>query len=349
MRVAIVNDMRLATEALRRVVCSDARHAVVWTAADGEEAVRLCQRDTPDVVLMDLVMPVMNGAEATRRIMLTSPCPVLVVTATVVGNFSLVCEALGHGAYDAVVTPQLGDRPLAEAGAELLQKLTQVDRINRRGGAGGNLATIVASKPGVAQAVPGRAIPLVALGASTGGPTALAAILSAWPKGFPAGILVVQHIGLDFAAQLAQWLGERSKVQVQLAAAGDRPQLGTVMVAGTEDHLVLGPDRALRYTVQPADYPYRPSVDALFDSLAAHWPTPGVAVLLTGIGRDGAAGLLRLRQAGWHTVAQDQATSVVYGMPQAARELGAASVVLPLGAIAGYVSNRIHAQTSSKP
>src|SRR5215204_1550571 len=132
MRVAVVNDLKLAAEALRRVVLSDPRHQVAWVAADGEEAVRRCLEDTPDVVLMDLVMPRMTGAEATRRIMQQSPCAILVVTAGVSKNFDQVCEALGHGAYDAISTPELGDRPPAEAGAELLARLEAVDRINRR-------------------------------------------------------------------------------------------------------------------------------------------------------------------------------------------------------------------------
>src|SRR5436305_14042197 len=123
MRVAIVNDVPLTTEALRRIVLSDPRHQIAWMAADGEEAVRLCQGDRPDVVLMDLVMPRVNGAEATRRIMKESPCAILVVTAGVATNYHLVCEALGHGAYDAVSTPVLGSRSPAEAGAELLGKL----------------------------------------------------------------------------------------------------------------------------------------------------------------------------------------------------------------------------------
>ncbi len=127
MRVAIVNDLRLATEALRRVVGSDPRYTVAWTAADGAEAVRRCEADPPDVILMDLIMPGMNGAEATREIMQRRPCPILVVTATVAGNYGLVCEALGHGAYDAVATPVLGNTPPAEAGADLLAKLARVE------------------------------------------------------------------------------------------------------------------------------------------------------------------------------------------------------------------------------
>ncbi len=132
MRIAIVNDLRIATEALRRVVCSQPGYTVAWTAASGEEAVRQCEKDPPDCVLMDLLMPGMNGAEATRQIMRRSPCPILVVTATVAGNYSLVCEALGYGAFDAVSTPVLGDIPPAQAGAPLLAKLTHVDKIRSR-------------------------------------------------------------------------------------------------------------------------------------------------------------------------------------------------------------------------
>jgi two-component system, chemotaxis family, response regulator WspF len=348
MRVAIVNDLRIATEALRRVVCSDPRHVVAWTAIDGEEAVRKCGQDTPDVILMDLVMPVMNGAEATRLIMQANPCAILVVTATVVGNFALVSEALGSGAYDAICTPQLGGLSAAEAGQELLKKLTLVERINRhRRGDGQNVAPatvrMLATKVDSSSSVP-----LVAIGASTGGPPALNTILSQWPKDFPAGVVIVQHIGVEFAAQLVQWLGERSKLPVRLAIPGDQPQSGTVLVAGTQDHLVMTGRHALVYTPEPVDYPYRPSVDALFDSLAACWPIAGVAVLLTGIGRDGAEGMLRLRKAGWHTIAQDEASSVVYGMPHAASEIGAAAVVLPLEAIARHVYDQLLKRMSSK-
>ena len=267
MRVAIVNDLRIATEALRRVVCSDPRHVVAWTAVDGEEAVRKCGQDTPDVILMDLVMPVMNGAEATRRIMQASPCAVLVVTATVVGNFSLVCEALGNGAYDAVCTPQLGGLAAADAGAELLKKLAMVERINRH--RGGDVQKVVAADavPGAVRSAASAGLPLVAIGASTGGPSALAAILSQWPRDFAAGVIIVQHIGIEFAPELVKWLTERSKLDVRLASAGDRPQPGTVLVAGTLDHLVMTANRSLCYTPQPVDYPYRPSVNALFDSL----------------------------------------------------------------------------------
>jgi chemotaxis response regulator CheB len=340
MRVAIVNDSALATEALRRVVAADPRCAVAWTARDGAEAVRRCAEDRPDVVLMDLLMPVLNGAEATRQIMQRCPCPVLVVTSTVAGNFDLVCQALSHGAYDAVCTPVLGGVAPGRAGAELLAKLERVGRVNRHLGAGATAAAAPAEPP--APAVVERApVPLVALGASTGGPAALEAILARWPATFPAAVVIAQHIAPDFAGSLADWLGRRSRLTVRLAATGDRPRAGEVLIANGAEHLVLTADRTWAYAAEPRECPYQPSVDALFHSLAAHWPWPAMAVLLTGIGRDGAEGLLALRQKGWHTVAQDEATSVVYGMPQAAHRLGAARSVLPLDLIGGHVAERL--------
>jgi chemotaxis response regulator CheB len=341
MRIAIVNDLRIATEALRRVVSSQPGHTVAWTAASGEQAVRQCEEDPPDVVLMDLLMPGMNGAEATRQIMRRCPCPILVVTATVAGNYSLVCEALSHGAFDAVATPVLGDSPPAQAGAALLAKLTHVDKIRSRLQAQAESSAPTAIRPPGRVAGENRQLPVVAIGASTGGPHALQAILSRWPRDFPAAVLVAQHISADFADSLAAWLADGCKLTVRTARDGDRPQAGIVLVAGTDDHLVMRPEGTLVYAREPVDNPFRPSVDVLFESLARHWRRPSVAVLLTGIGRDGAQGLLELRRAGWHTIAQDQRTSVVYGMPHAASQLGAAVEILPMEEIAAAAAQRI--------
>jgi chemotaxis response regulator CheB len=189
--------------------------------------------------------------------------------------------------------------------------------------------------------------PLVALGASTGGPDALARVLAALPKPFPAAVVVVQHIAADFAANLATWLQGRSGLIVRLARDGDALRAGEVLLAGSNDHLVLRRDGKLGYTADPADYPYRPSVDVFFNSLATGWPKPGVAVLLTGMGSDGAMGLARLREAGWDTIAQDQATCVVYGMPKAAAELKAAGTVLPLPQIAAAIGDRLRRATGT--
>jgi chemotaxis response regulator CheB len=312
MRIAIVDDRPLALEAVRRVVAR-AGHEVAWTARDGEEAVRRCAADRPDLLLMDLVMPGVNGAEATHRIMAATPCPVLVVTASVTGNYGLVFEALSAGAVDAINTPVLGADGSLQGGDGLVAKIAAVER---------KLKGVVAPPP-----VSGPT--LVAIGASTGGPAAVADVLGQFPPGLPAAVLIVQHLDAEFVPGLAECLAQRSRFPVRVARAGERPEPGVALIAGRDAHLVLAADGSLAYTPQPADTPFRPSVDVLFRSLAANAARPGVGVLLTGMLRDGAEGLLSLRRAGWLTFAQDEASCVVYGMPDAAAKLGAAVHVLP--------------------
>lgn len=327
MRIAIVNDLALAREVLRKVVLSVPGYAVAWTAEDGLEAVAKAAADPPDVILMDLVMPKLDGVEATRQIMKQSPCPILVVTVSVSANYALACRAMGAGALDAVDTPTLGPGGTVQNAEKLVARLVQLEaEVAGASGVGGS--SVVGAPP--PRLTPADLPPLVLLGASTGGPEALAHVVSALPANFPGAVLISQHIGADFAPGLVQQLATWTRLVVRAAEYGEAPAAGTVYVAASNDHLELGPNGLLRYTPEPRAHPYRPSVDVLFKSAAARCARPGVAALLTGMGSDGASGLLRLRQAGWHTIAQDQATCTVYGMPKAAVEKGAAAEVLPL-------------------
>jgi two-component system, chemotaxis family, response regulator WspF len=328
MRIAIVNDLALAREVLRRLVESVPGYSVAWTAADGAEGVRKASADRPDVILMDLIMPVMDGAEATRRIMESSPCPVLVVTASLGANFGKVYEALGAGGLDAVKTPVLGPDGRVRGGEALLERLARL----ARAGHGAGEVPARGAQPGT-PTTRQAGLPLVAIGASTGGPEAVAQVLRALAPAPPAPVVVVQHIAADFAPGLATWLQGRAGVPVGLAREGSAPGPGQVYLAGRDDHLVLKTDRRFAYTAEPKANPYRPSVDVFFESLGSAWPAGGVAVVLTGMRDDGARGLAGLRKLGWHTIAQDRQTSVVYGMPKAAVERNAAVEVLPLPAI----------------
>lgn len=324
MKIAIANDMPLAIEAMRRVLALSPQHQLVWTAANGEQAVELCLRDRPDLILMDLVMPRMDGVEATRRIMAQSPCAILIVTADVETNAARVFAAMGEGAIDAVDTPLVGSGDLRAGARPLLVKIDAIGRL-----IGSDDATV---RPAGRQ--PAETRRLVAIGASAGGPAALAALLREVPPGFPAGIVIVQHVDARFAAGLANWLGENSALPVRLAREGDRIVPGTVLVAGTDDHLVFKSGDRVGYTPDPAELAYRPSVDVFFESVARFWNGTAVGVLLTGMGSDGAKGLKTLRNLGHWTIAQDQATSAVYGMPKAAVALGAAADILSLQNIA---------------
>jgi two-component system response regulator WspF len=281
----------------------------------------------------------MDGAEATRLIMAQSPCPILLVTATVSGNFALVYKAMGYGGLDAVNTPTLGPGGKLEGGEAILARLAKVDQTRAR--STGPLPACVPERGASPLPDPTRP-PLVILGASTGGPEAVAQVLADLPASLPAAVVVIQHIAASFAPGLVGWLQGRSPLPVRLAVEGEAPAAGQVAVAGTDNHLVLRPTGRFAYTADPTDNPYRPSVD-VFCAAAACWPGSGLAVLLTGMGSDGAHGLARLRRAGWTTIAQDQATSVVYGMPRAAVELGAASQVLSLPAIAPAIRRHLNA------
>lgn len=364
MRIAIVNDLAVACEALRRVVVSDAALSIAWIARDGDEAIASAARDRPDVILMDLIMPRVNGVEATRAIMRASPCPILVVTATVTGNAGLVYEALGAGALDAVNTPTLGAGGSVSGGADLLRRIHLVSRMAQSRVRTNALSTSIstptpnapppsssaqvsmlaststpAPRRGDGHAASHRSpLPtIVAIGASTGGPRAVADLLRALPKELRATFLVVQHVSVEFVAGYAQWLAAETGRRVTIASHGDVLREGEVFVAGEDRHLTVTRSGVLEYREEPKDHLHKPAVDELFTSLAA-FPSPGIAVLLTGMGRDGADGLLALRRAGWHTIAQDEATSVVWGMPGAAHRAGAAVETLPIQAIGAAVA-----------
>ena len=335
MRIAIVNDMRLAIEALRRVVMSVPGAEVAWIAEDGLQALEKCRDDRPDVVLMDLIMPVMDGVESTRRIMAECPCPIVVVTATVDGNASKVYDALGHGALDAVNTQTLGPQGDVGGAESLVRKIEMVRRMHRPAAPSRDAIAAPAS-PSTPCAPARRAARLVAIGASTGGPQALATILSSLPKAFTLPVVVVQHVDAEFVPGLVRWLADQVDRPVRIAEPGPIAA-GEVVVAGHNRHLVVeGADR-LAYRDEPSDVAHRPSVDVLFRSLAELRGGCGIATLLTGMGRDGAEGLLALRRAGWCTIAQDRGSSVVWGMPGTAVQLGAACDVLPLSEIASRI------------
>jgi two-component system response regulator WspF len=337
MRIGIVNDVPMATEALRRVLTSKPDYKIAWVAKDGEEAVRLCAADIPDLILMDLMMPRMDGAEACKIIMRESPCAILVVTSTVGGHSSKVFEAMGWGALDAVNTPVLTGATDPQPGSELLGKIAIIGKL--------------IAKPKRQPPAPPKnnhphkakdlGFPLIAIGASTGGPTALSHVLQALPKGLEAAVTIVQHVDEVFAPGLADWLARESSRDVRVIRENDRPDASIVHLASTNDHLLLTPELTYTYDREPEKSFYRPSVDVFFQTVVRNWPGTAIGVLLTGMGDDGAKGLLAMKRAGWHTIAQDQATCIAYGMPKAAAKLNAAVRILPLEDIGAAIARAL--------
>lgn len=333
MRVAIVHHEASSRELLRKLLGTVPDCSVAWAAGDERETMRKCERDQPDVLLLDMDLPGTDCAQMVCSVKKSTPCAVVVMAPSVDSRAAKIFEAMRCGALEAAQTPAYNARGTLEGDQQFLKKIATIGRLLGR--------NISFTQNPIPKTAPDRLPPLVVVGCSTGGPKALATILASLPSGMGAAMVIVQHVDVQFAGGLAGWLNSQTPLAVTVAAEGTQPRYDTALVAATNDHVVLGEDLLLHYTAEPRDYPYRPSVNTFFESVVKHWPHTGVAVLLTGMGRDGAEGLAALRKAGWHTIAQDEKTSVVYGMPAAAAEIGAAVEVLPLDRIAPAILKRI--------
>jgi two-component system response regulator WspF len=267
------------------------------------------------------------------------------VTGSVNRNSSKVFEAMGAGALDAVKTPVLQEMGISVQVPALLGK---IQTINRLIGSKSSINTPRGSSASAIKSDPADRIPLIVIGASAGGPAALAAILAQLPASLPASILVVQHVDSQFASGLAGWLDRQTGLHVRLAREGEEPQPGAVLLTGVNEHLVLSASGKLGYVAGSVDDIYRPSIDVFFKSVERSWRGDVLGILLTGMGRDGAEGLKALHRAGHHTIAQDKASSAVFGMPKAAAELRAASEILALEKIGPRVKTLLMPATQPK-
>jgi two-component system chemotaxis response regulator CheB len=329
-RVLVVEDSATVRRRLVRAIEADDGCAVVGEAADGDTAIELCERLRPDVITLDMVLPRQSGLAVTEHVMAFCPTPILIVSASAEGGEALrTFDALAAGAVDVLEKPQ-GDADDHRWDARFVAAVKLVSRIRVITHVRGRLRPTPAPQPPAAE--PSGRYRLIAIGASTGGPAALVEALRPLPRTFPLPILLVLHIGAMFGEAFAAWLGRQLSIPVTLAADGSPlPPAGApglMIMAPAGRHLVVRRSR-LRLTTDPERHSCRPSVDALFESVAAEVGPEAIGCLLTGMGRDGAEGLLALRRAGAVTLAQDEASSVVFGMPREAIALGAADRVLP--------------------
>ena len=339
-RVLVVEDSLTVRKRMLEVLSAHPDLEVVGEADDGKRGIELCQSLQPDVVTLDMMLPIMSGLAATEFIMAYCPTPILIVSAsTNRGELFKTYEALAAGALDVLEKP-LGDEPdgvweqRLVSTVKLISRIKVITHLLARLGPMGQRSSV---PPPVVQPVePEGRLRAVAIGVSTGGPAALIEILRGLPQGFPLPILLVIHIGKLFAPAFAEWLDGQSQVRVSYARDGDPlPAVGEgrVLMASPDSHLVLR-HGTLRLTQDPERHSCRPAVDLLFMSLAQELGSACAACLLTGMGKDGAEGLLAIRRAGGRTIAQDESTSVVFGMPREAILLGAAEQILPLEKIA---------------
>jgi two-component system, chemotaxis family, response regulator WspF len=328
-KIGIISERSAAVEKLRRAIALKRAHRVVWSADNAIAAAHLAAVNRPDLILMALPFDTIDGVEVTRRIMAEHPCAILIVTESVRSNAAFVFDAMGHGALDAVEMPSSSANVSLEGAVPLLAKLDTVARL-----LGGRQTSPEATARRNQPPSRIRRDLLIAIGASAGGPGAIAAVLQRLPKDLRACIVVVQHVDQEFIPGMASWLSEQSGRRVTIAAEGERPTTGCILLAGGSAHLTMTANGTLGYTDDPQHHAYRPSVDVFFESVSRAWGGDAVGVLLTGMGKDGALGLKALRDKGHFTIAQDEASSAVYGMPKAAAALDAAVEVLPLGRIA---------------
>jgi len=354
-RVLLVDDSPLVLELITRILEADPDIRVVGTATDGSAGLKAVAELDPDVVCADLHMPVMNGLEFTRRVMRTHAVPVLVVSVSVhPDETENIFEAVSAGAVDVFPKPTGGFRVDSPEADELRRRVRVVSgvRVFKRH------TTYSADKdlntPRDAVAPPQSTVtPLgiepfrvIGIGASTGGPRGFASILGCLPDDFPVPILGVQHISNGFTDSFVRWLRDVTPLAVEYAVSGEKPQPGHVYFAPEDQHLLMDAGGRLRCALEAnsalvdstGTVEHRPSVDVLFSSLARYGRSAAVGVLLSGMGVDGAQGLAEIQSAGGLTVAQDEATSVVFGMPGEAIRLGVAQHILPIESIGPFLS-----------
>lgn len=345
-RILVADDSALVRQILKDILQAEEDIELAGEACDGREACELTSRLRPDLVIMDIRMPVMDGHEAIEEIMAQAPTPVLVLSAAVeASEVDRAFNAIKRGALDVMEKPELSSSgALEEFGRQLLQKVRLLARIRvirhpRRK---------LKSPPSLELLLSGPGPDILAIGASTGGPKAVMTLLKSLPADFPATVFVVQHIAAGFAPGFASWLNRECLLPVRLAVDGGRYLPGEAVIAPDGRHMTLC-EGTTRLDTDPPVNCCRPSIDVFFNSLARARCDRVVSVLLTGMGRDGAQGMLRIREAGGTTIVQDEPSCAVFGMPKAAINLKAVDQVLPLDLIPGAIAKLFAAQSSSEP
>ncbi len=354
-KVLIVEDSPTMADLLQFIIESDPELRVIGRAENGEEALAWVKKEKPDVVTMDIIMPKMDGFEATRRIMQTMPIPIIIISAHFKADqVNKSFQAMQAGALEILEKPTDPDDPLfpslAHAIIKSIKTLAGVKLITRR--YGGNLspvhpprAPLVFRQGKTLVSSPAVPIEAIAIGASLGGPQALSTILTQLPSSFPVPIFIVQHISQGFTEGFVDWIRPHIRLPIQVARHQEKAKAGHVYIAPDGFHLEVAPEGETCLVDAAPEGGARPSVGRLFRSMAYAYGPQGVGVILTGMGRDGVEDLLLMKQKGAVTIAQDQESALVFGMPKEAILIGATQYVIPLQEMASTLSFLVNCTT----
>ncbi len=337
-RVVVVDDSPTARDLLMAILGGAEGIQVVGAGAGGEQALRLVHGLRPDVVTMDIRMPKMDGLETTRRIMREVPTPIVIVASSLMrADTDLTFEALKAGALAAVAKPGLRDPETCDKVVQAVRLMADVPVVHHWGRAEvGSQKSEVGNRTPTGREISNRQsdIRIIGIASSTGGPAALATVLGALPADFRLPLLVVQHVTPGFAIGLAEWLSMQTPLNVSLAGHGETPKPGTVLIAPDDYHMQTSLRGAVELIKESAYKGLRPSANYLFGSLARAYGSKAMGIILTGMGDDGVDGLAALHLTGGLTIAQDEQSCVVYGMPREAIARNAVDRVLSLDQIA---------------
>jgi two-component system response regulator WspF len=336
MKIALAMEKTKVIEKLQSIL---ADYEIIWTTCNGSEAIQKCIGTLPDLLFMSINFMDMEGTQAISSIMKATPCAILIATESLEQDAPKIFEAMGYGALDVVHIQRERENLDAMEVDKILKKINNFKIILRK------KISLVEKNNAFFKDI----IPLILIGASTGGPLALSKILSSLPENFKGSVIIVQHVDDQFVDDFANWLRQQTHLKIELAKDGSRPSQGKILIARTNQHLIMTKDLSLKYTVNPQNCVYKPSIDVLFNSVAEHWPDKSIAILLTGMGKDGAQGLKTLLDAGWHTIVENEESCVIFGMPKAAIEMKAAKIVLPLKNIATEIGLYLKAKLDCNP
>ncbi|MBF0558866.1 MAG: chemotaxis-specific protein-glutamate methyltransferase CheB [Nitrospirae bacterium] len=332
-RIVVVDDSVVARELIVAILSTDKDILVVGEAGNGRDAVEKVRDLKPDIVTMDVEMPVMNGLDAIELIMASHPVPILVVTT--LGDARTAYAAISRGALDLVIKPDIN----IEAAQEFIDKIKLLSKIRVITHIGGN-RTAKETKVQDLPVFDGNPLDsIVAIASSTGGPEAISVILSGLPEKFPCPVVIAQHISDGFVSGMVEWLKGISKLDIKVASNGDCLAAGTVYVSPSDRHMEVSPERRISLIDRHPKDIYRPSCDVLLSSVARVYGRKSIGVILTGMGSDGALGMKRIKDAKGTTIAQDEKTSVVFGMNKVTIDSGCVDKILPLDKIANEVAH----------